>query len=145
MAARWIAGGMLVLTLMIVGIFLWAVIRPPAAPEALPGAPVAAEKQVSGRDGAWILTAEVVPQPDRTIAIAVSARQTGGEPRLATPPPVAVLRMLDMEMEEERVALVRAAAAVWRGSARLSMAGRWALVVEVDGARLSLPFQAVSL
>jgi hypothetical protein len=50
-----------------------------------------------------------------------------------------------MALEDERVALVQEAPGSWRGVARVSMAGRWSLRVELNGETLSLSFQAVSL
>jgi hypothetical protein len=53
-----------------------------------------------------------------------------------------VLRMMDMAMEPERVVLVEDGPGVWRGSTRLSMAGRWNLQVELNGETLSVLFEA---
>jgi len=146
MTARWVAMAILLVMLGIVGIFLWAVLRPPAPPsEAAPGRPVTAEKQVAGPGGMWTLGAHVVPHADRSVAVTVLARDPEGRPLASTAPPTAVLRMLDMAMEDEGVILVQEAPGAWRGSARLSMAGRWSLLVEFNGASLSLSFQAVSL
>jgi hypothetical protein len=134
---------MLLAMFAIIGIFLWAIIRPPPPPaEGAAGTAVAAEKRAAG---AWTLSAQAVPRADRTIAVTVSARDLDGRPLASASPPTAVLRMLDMAMEDERVALVQEGPGSWRGVARVSMAGRWSLRVELNGETLSLSFQAVSL
>lgn len=146
MAARWVAAAMALVMFAIIGIFLWAIIRPPPPPaEGAAGTPVALEKRVAGPAGPWTLVAEVVPRADRTIAVTVSARDPGGRPLESSTPPTAILRMLDMSMDDERVALVQEGPGSWRGVGRVSMAGRWSLRVELNGETLSLPFQAVSL
>lgn len=146
MAARWIAGAMLLVMFAIIGIFLWAIIRPPPPPaESAAGTPVAGEKRVAGPAVPWTLAAQVVPRADRTIAVTVSAKDLEGRPLESATAPTAVLRMLDMSMEDERVALAQEGPGSWRGVGRLSMAGRWSLRVELNGETLSLSFQAVSL
>lgn len=50
--------------------------------------------------------------------------------------------MAGMTMDE-CVDLMHAAPGVWQGTGRLSMAGNWSLVAEVDGESLSLPFRAM--
>lgn len=145
-AARWGALAILVTTLAIVGIFLFAVIRPPAPPEeGVAGTPVAAEKRIDSPQGVWILAAHAVPRPDRTVGVTVTARDIGGAAVDARSPPRAILRMLDMEMEDERVVLSEDGPGAWRGSARLSMAGRWSLEVRFNGESVRVAFQAVSL
>lgn len=146
MAARWVAGAILLVTLSITGVFLWAIVRPPPPPaEAAAGTPAAGEKRIAGPAGAWTLAAQAVPRADRTIVVTVSARDAEGRPLASPTPPTAVLRMLDMAMEDERVALVQDGPGSWRGTARVSMAGRWSLRVELNGESLGLSFQAVSL
>jgi len=144
--ARWVAGTILLVMVVIIGIFLWAVIRPPAPPaEAAAGAPVAAQKRIAGPAGVWVLAAQAVPRADRSVAVSVSARDFEGRPLASSAAPRAVLRMLDMAMEDERVVLTQDGPGSWRGIARVSMAGRWSLRVALDGESLSLAFQAVSL
>lgn len=146
MAARWVAGAILLVTLSITGVFLWAIVRPPPPPaEAAAGTPVAGEKRIAGPAGPWTLAVQAVPRADRTIVVTVSARDTEGRPLASPTPPTAVLRMLDMAMEDERVALAQDGPGSWSGAARVSMAGRWSLRVELKGESLSLSFQAVSL
>jgi hypothetical protein len=146
MAARWIAGAILLVTFTFIGIFLWAIIRPPPPPaEAAAGAPVSGERHIAGPAGSWTLAAEAIPRADRTIVVTVSARYIDGRPLASPSAPTAVLRMLDMAMEEERVALVQEGPGSWRGAAKVSMAGRWGLRVELNGESLTLSFQAVSL
>lgn len=146
MAARWVAAAILLVMFAIIGIFLWATIRPPPPPaEGAAGMPVAGEKRIAGPAGPWTLAAQAVPRADRTIAVTVSARDIEGRPVGSPTPPTAVLRMLDMAMEDERVVLVQEGPGSWRGIARVSMAGRWSLRVQFNGESLSLSFQAVSL
>lgn len=146
MAARWVAAAMLAVMFAIIGIFVWAIIRPPPPPaEGAAGTPVAGEKRVAGPAGPWTLAAQVVPRADRTISVTVSARDPEGRALERAAAPSAVLRMLDMGMADEPVALVREGPGTWRGVGRVSMAGRWSLRVELNGETLSLAFQAVSL
>jgi len=146
MAARWVAGAILLVTLCITGVFLWAIVRPPPPPaEAAAGTPVAGEKRIAGPAGPWTLAVQAAPRADRTIVVTVSAQDIERRPLASPTPPTAVLRMVDMAMEDERVALVQDGPGSWRGTARVSMAGRWSLRVELKGESLSLSFQAVSL
>lgn len=143
MTPRWIALAIGLVMLGIVGIFLWAVIRPPAPPsESAPGAAVSGEKRSAGRASAWTLAAEAVPRSDRTVALTVSAKDLEGRPIAPGASPSAVLRMLDMGMEPEPVALVQDGPGFWRGSARLAMAGRWSLQVQLNGETLNVPFES---
>ena len=147
MAARALALalGLLLVTLAIIGVFLWAVIRPPApvAPgiENAGGIPVAGEKRIDGAAGPWMLYAWAIPGADRSVAVTVSARDLAERPVASSTPPSAVLRMLDMTMAPERIVLARESPGFWRGSARLSMAGRWSLQVDFNGESLNVPFE----
>lgn len=148
MAGRWAAFAILLAMLAIVGIFLWAVIRPPAplssGSEGTAGPPVATEKHFAGLRGAWTLAAQAIPGADQQVGVTVSAKDAQGRPLAMPGAPTAVLRMLDMAMEPQRVVLVHDGAGSWRGSTRLSMAGRWNLQVELNGESVSLPFEAGS-
>jgi len=145
MAARSLAFALLVVILAIVGVFLWAVIRPPAPVtpgiENAGGIPVAGEKQIDGAAGPWMLYAWAIPGADRTLAVTVSARDLAERPVAPTAPPSAVLRMLDMAMGPERIVLAQESPAFWRGSTQLPMAGRWSLQVDFNGASLNVPFE----
>jgi hypothetical protein len=148
MAGRWAALAILLAMLAIVGIFLWAVIRPPApvssGSEGTAGPPVATEKRFAGPGGSWTLAAQAIPAAGREVAVTVWAKDVQGRPVTAPASPTALLRMLDMAMEPERVVLVQDGAGLWRGSTRVSMAGRWNLHVELNGESVSLPFEAGS-
>ena len=148
MAGRWVALAILLAMLALVGIFLWAVIRPPApvssGSEGTAGPLVAAEKQFAGPGGSWTLAAQAIPAAGRQVSVTVSAKDAQGRPLTSPATPMAVLRMLDMAMEPERVVLVQDGAGSWGGSTRLSMAGRWTLQVELNGESVSLPFEARS-
>jgi hypothetical protein len=145
MGARSIAFALMTVTLVIVGVFLWAVIRPPA-PVATGtgnagGTPVAGEKRIAGAAEPWTLYAWAVPGADRAVTVTVSARDLAERPVASSAPPTAVLRMLDMSMDTERIVLAQESAGFWRGSTRLSMAGRWSLQVEFNGEALNVPFE----
>lgn len=146
MAPRWIALTIGLAMLGIVGVFVWAVIRPPAPPapgsEATAAPPAASEKRVAGAAGPWTLYARAVPGAGRAVTVTVSAKDLEGRPVVASVSPVAVLRMLDMPMEPEGLVLVQEGSGAWRGSARLSMAGRWNLQVRLNGETLNLPFES---
>ena len=144
-AARWVAAAILLVMFVIIGIFLWAVIRPPApvftGTENAGGPPVAREKRIAGAAGFWMLYAWAVPGADRAVTVTVSARDLAERPIASSAPPTSVLRMLDMAMEAERIVLVQEGPGFWRGSTRLSMAGRWSLRVDFNGETLNVPFE----
>lgn len=123
-------------------------VRPPApapsGPRAQPGPPVAGEKRIAGPAGPWMLYAWAVPGADRAVTINVSARDLEERPIPSLASPTAVLRMPDMAMDAERVVLVQEGPGFWRGSTRVSMAGRWSLRVELNGESLSPPFEALA-
>jgi len=145
MASRSIAFALLTVTLAIVGVFLWAVMRPPApvstGTENAGGTPVAGEKRIAGAAAPWTLYAWAVPGADRAVTVTVSARDLAERPITSSAPPTAVLRMLDMAMSAERIVLVGEGPGFWRGSTRLSMAGRWNLQVKFKGEALNVPFE----
>lgn len=145
MAARALALALLLVMFAIIGVFLWAVIRPPApvAPgiENAGGIPVAGEKRIEGADGPWMLYAWAIPGADRSVAVTVSARDLAERPVASSTPPSAVLRMLDMTMAPEQIVLAKESPGFWRGSTQLSMAGRWNLQVDFNGASLHVPFE----
>jgi hypothetical protein len=88
-----------------------------------------------------MLYAWAVPGADRTVTVTVSARDLAERPIASSAPPTSVLRMLDMAMEAERIVLVQEGPGFWRGSTRLSMAGRWSLRVDFNGETLNVPFE----
>jgi len=145
MAARWAALAIALVVLLIVGIFLTAVLRPPAlvatGTEGGAGVSVAGKKRISSQIGSWTLTAEVALNSTSTVAVAISITDNGGRPATPSAQPTAVLRMVDMAMGVEPVVLVQDGPGIWRGSGRLSMAGRWTLQVDVDGKSIYLPFE----
>jgi hypothetical protein len=51
--------------------------------------------------------------------------------------------MLDMAMDTERIVLAQEGSGFWRGSGRVSMAGRWNLRVELNGETVDVPFEVV--
>jgi hypothetical protein len=147
MVARWIAAAMLLVTLAITGIFVWAVFRPPpdsAAGSPGAGAPVSAIKRFDSGGKPRIARAEVVPGPSGAVAITVSITDAERRPVTTSARPTAVLSMISMAMGTEPVNLVPDGPGVWRGSGTLSMAGRWSLRVNVEGGSLHVPFETAS-
>lgn len=142
MAGRWAAASILVAMLAVIGVFLWAVLRPPPPADGTSGQPVAGEMRFARPGGSWRLAARAVPAAGRAVTVSVSATDLQGKPLAPSAPPTAVLRMLDMAMAPERVALARDGPGAWRGSTTLSMAGRWFLEVELNGERVNLVFEA---
>lgn len=144
MGSRWIALALGLATLVIVGIFLGAVLWPPAAPRLAPavGADGSAARvaRAVGQAGRWTVTAEVAPAGANAVAIAVSIADAEGRAAGPAVRPTAVLRMVDMAMGTEVVDLVPDTPGRWRGSGRLSMTGRWQLELDVEGGRIMLPF-----
>jgi len=139
MAGRWAAAAILVALFAIVALFLWVAFRPAVPAERLP---VAGEIRFARGGVDWRLAARAVPAAGGDVAVSVSATNMQGRPIALQAAPTAVLRMLDMAMPPERVALARDKGGSWHGSAPLSMAGRWLLEVELNGERLNLTFQA---
>jgi hypothetical protein len=144
MAGRWIALALGLGTLVIVGIFVGAVLRPPPAPRSSPGvgADVSAARvaRTAARSGRWTVNAEVAPAGVNAVAIAVSIADAQGRAAGPSTRPTAALRMVDMAMVTQVVDLVLDTPGRWRGSGRLSMTGRWQLELDVDGGRIVLPF-----
>jgi len=148
MAGRWMAVAILLATLAIVGIFLRPLFQPPKPVPSdtwqTPGSPASGEKRIAGPAGPWTLYAWAVPGTDLAVTVTVAARDLEERPVASPAPPTAVLRMLDMTMATERIVLVQAGPGFWRGSGRLSMAGRWDLKVEMQGETVNVPFEAAS-
>jgi hypothetical protein len=138
-AGRWAAAAILVALFAIVALFLWVAFRPAVPAERLP---VAGEIRFARGGGDWRLAARAAPAAGGNVAVSVSATDMQGRPIASQAVPTAALRMLDMAMPPERVALFRDKGGAWSGSAPLSMAGRWLLEVELNGERLNLAFQA---
>ena len=120
----------------------WMLIRPP-----LPG-PAAADattgqKPIFGPGASWMLLVGAVPGDERAVTVSVSAKNAEGRPIVSPSPPAARARMVAMPAAlPERVDLVEDGPGSWRGAARLSAAGRWALEVDLNGETVSLPFES---
>jgi hypothetical protein len=120
----------------------WMLIRPPlpglAAADATTG-----QKPIFGPKASWMLLVGAVPGDERAVTVSISARDVQGQPILSPSPPRARARLVDIPAAlEERVDLVADGPGSWRGAARLSAAGRWALDVELNGETVSLPFES---
>lgn len=144
MAVRWIALAIGLASLVIVGIFLSAVVWPPAQVAGTNGgaaAPVFAAKRVDGSTGSWTLSAEVIPSTTGAVTVAVSVADIAGRPIAPLAQPTAVLRMTGMATGTESVPLVQDGPGSWRGSGRLAMGGRWSLRVNLGGEFVDVPFE----
>lgn len=147
MAARWTALAIALVTLLIIGIFVRAVLWPPPPPivafgtEDGAGVPVSGTKRLMGRGEAWTLSARIIPDSAGAVTVTVSITVAEGRPVMPPAGPTAVLRMVDMAMGTQPVSLMQDAPGSWRGASRLSMAGRWSLQVEVAGESIHLPFE----
>ena len=146
-AARWVAIAILMAMLAVVGMFMWPVFQPPepiaSGTWQTPGPPVSGEKRVTGRAGPWTLYAWAVPGAEGAVTVTVAARDLEERPVASPVPPTAVLRMLDMAMDAERIVLAQERSGFWRGFGRVPMAGRWSLRVELNGETLNVPFEIV--
>lgn len=147
MAGRWIALVIGLVTLSIVGVFVFAVLRPPAlvhsGTSARIGGSESGQMRLTGRAGAWAVVVDLAQNGD-DVAIVVSIADAEGRPVSPAVRPTAALSMATMAMGREAVALVQEEPGRWRGSGRVSMAGRWNMTIEVEGQRILLPFEAGS-
>lgn len=120
----------------------WMLMRPPlpgpAAVDATTG-----QKPIFDPGASWMLLVGAVSGDARAVTVSVSAKNAEGGPVVLPSPPAARARMLDMPAAlPERVDLVEDGPGSWRGAARLSAAGRWALEVDLNGETVSLPFES---
>ena len=141
MAGRWAAAAILVALFAIVALFLWVAFRPAVPAERLP---VAGEIRFARGGVDWRLAARAAPAARGDVAVSVSATDMQGRPIALQAAPTAVLRMLDMAMDTERIALAQEGSGFWRGAGRVSMAGRWILRVELNGESVDVPFEIVA-
>jgi hypothetical protein len=143
MAVRWIALAIGLATLAIVGIFLSAVLWPPAdvSETAGTGAPASSTKRIDTAEGSWSLRAQVVPRATGSVDVTISSSDLAGRPIEPPARPTALLRMSGMAMGTEAVPLVQDGEGFWRGSAQPSMGGRWILRVNVGDEMIELPFE----
>ena len=138
-AAVGIALAMLVIT---GGSAAWVFVRAYAPGAAAVGG-VASEKRIFGPGASWMLLVGAVPGDERAVTVSVSAKDAKGRPIVSPSPPAARARMVDVPAAPpERVDLVEDGPGSWRGAARLSAAGRWALEVDLNGETVSLPFES---
>lgn len=144
MGRRWIALALGLATLVIVGIFVGAVLWPPAAPRlaSAVGAngPANGVARTVAQAGRWRVSAEVAPAGANVVAVMVSIADADARAAGPSVRPTAVLRMTDMAMGTQALSLLPEDPGRWRGSARLSMSGRWQLEVDVEGDRIMVPF-----
>lgn len=143
MRGRWIALAVGLATLVIVGIFIGAVLWPPAPPLSpvvgADGSGTGVARAV-GQAGRWTVTAEVAPAGANVVAVMVSIADADARAAGPSVRPTGVLRMTDMAMGAEVLNLLPEEPGRWRGSKRLSMSGRWQLELEVEGSRILVPF-----
>ena len=147
MGTRLIALALGLATLVIIGIFVGAVLWPPAAPSLEPavGSDTSAVRvaRAVGQAGDWTVTAEVAPAGANVVAIVVSIADANGRAAGPSVRPTGALRMTDMAMGTQMLNLLPEQPGRWRGSGRLSMSGRWQLELDVEGGRILLPFTSV--
>jgi hypothetical protein len=143
MAVRWIALAIGFTTLAIVGIFMSAILWPPAdvSENGGTGAPASTTKRIDAAQGPWSLRAQVVPRATGSIDVTISSTDVAGRPIEPPARPSALLRMSGMAMGTEPVPLVQDGQGLWRGSAQPSMGGRWILRVNVGDEMIELPFE----
>lgn len=144
--ARWIALALLLVTLMITGIFGWAVLNPPPPELGTSstglGAPISASRRFDAGGKSRILRAEIAPRSTDRVAVIVSITDTEQRPVTTSSKPMATLSMVSMAMPSDPIDLVPVGPGVWHGSGTLSMAGRWSLRVDIEGESLQLPFES---
>lgn len=135
-------GIVLVTFVIIVGVITWAVMSAPVPRPAAAGMAIG-EKPIFGPGASWMLLVGAVPGDERAVTVSVSARDGEGRPIPLPSRPTAIARMVDMPAAlPERVELVEDGPGSWRGAARLSGAGRWALDIELNGETVRLPFES---
>jgi hypothetical protein len=144
MARRWIALTLGLAILVIVGIFIGAVLWPPPAPRL--ASAVGADGSTNGvargvgQAGRGTVTAEVAPAGANVVAVMVSIADADARAAGPSVRPTALLRMTDMAMDTQALNLLPEDPGRWRGSARLSMSGRWQLELDVERSRIMVPF-----
>lgn len=147
MAARWTALAIGMVILSIISIFVGAVLRPPPASPPNTGELIERSgsegKRMIARAGSWTAAVDLTQSPGGAVAVVLSITDAEGRPATFTVPPTALMNMVNMAMPGEPVTLVQEEPGVWRGSGEPSMAGRWSLRIEIDGERISLPFEAL--
>jgi len=148
MLARWIAISLIVVVLALIGVIaITAVLRrtPDATEQSTTGIVLGAgtERLVATTD-LWTVTAELTRKAANEVAIVLKVEDNTGAPAGEDTEVTASLRMLDMAMGQEPIRLSRERADQWRGVAPLSMSGRWALEVTVNGEDIELPFESVA-
>lgn len=138
MTARIVAAVLGVVVLTIVGAFVTAVFvgrdRSPI-PSGGDSALVTFEREAAQGRVEGTLTV----QPSGMVTLHLRVTDTQARP-VAIPPP-AVLRMVDMAMGAEPLVLTSAGDGVFSGSARLGMAGRWELAIDLGAETMRVPFQ----
>lgn len=148
MLARWIAISLIVVVLVLVGVIAGTAIlgrTPEAVGQSTAGTVLGAgTERLAGKAGPWNVTAELTRGAANELTLVIKVEnETGGAADQNTEL-TASLRMLDMAMGEESIPLTAEQAGQWRGIGRLSMNGRWALEVAVNGESVELPFEAVA-
>ena len=144
MLARWVAISLMVVVLVLVGAVAGTVLlgRKPDATGPTATGPVlgAATERLSGTAGSWTVTAELTRGAANEVTIVLTVENAAGAMADQPADLAASLRMLDMSMGSESVPLSAERTGEWRGAGRISMNGRWALIVTIDGDIVELPF-----
>lgn len=148
MFARWTTLSLIAVVLVFVGVIaITAVLRitPGATEQGNAGTALNEEMEpLVATTDLWTVTAEIRRKAANEVAIVLKVEDNTGAPAGEDTEVTASLRMLDMAMGQEPIRLSRERADQWRGVAPLSMSGRWALEVTVNGEDIELPFESVA-
>lgn len=143
---RWIALAIALFTIALVAIFVGAVLRPPANVASSNGGQAEGLAMrtgpLTGQAGDWAVSAEITQSATGAVGIVLSLTDRAGRPADSAARPQALLRMANMVMGAQTISLERDASGLWRGSGTKLMDGRWSLQVDIDGARVALPFDS---
>lgn len=148
MLARWVAISLVVVVLVLVGVIAGAALlrrTPEAIGQGTAGTVLGVgTERLAGKTGSWNVAAELTRGAANEMTVVITVEnETGTAPDQNTEL-TASLRMLDMAMGEAAIPLTPGQAGQWRGVARLSMNGRWALEITINGESVELPFEAVA-
>jgi hypothetical protein len=148
MLARWIAISLIAVVLVLVGVIAGTVLlgrTPDPIGQDITATVLGAgtERLVATTD-LWTVTADLTRGAANEVTIVLKAEDETGAAADENTEVTASLRMVDMAMGTESIPLNRERADQWRGVGRLSMNGRWALEIAIDGDSVELPFEVVA-
>jgi hypothetical protein len=147
MLARWIAISLIAVVLVLVGVIAGTALlgrTPDATGQNTTTVLGAGTERLVATTDLWTVTADLTRGAANEVTILLKVENETGEPADQNTEITASLQMLDMAMGKEPVPLTRERPEQWRGIGRLSMNGRWALEVAIDGESVELPFEVVA-